>query len=144
VGDSLIVRRLPAFDLALFAAPSYLAGRRAADLDLRHERLLGFDASYGRIPEVVWMEEAGLAGAVVARSSSTRALINAAAAGAGVALLPRLLLRALPGLVEIPAPLPIPRRPAWLVSHRDLRRARPLRIVRDWIVAAFRAAQSPR
>jgi len=76
----------------------------------------------------------------VARSSSTRALINAAIAGAGIALLPYVLVRAIPALVEIPAPLPIPPRPAWLVTHRDLRRARPLRIVRDWIIAAFRVA----
>ena len=103
VGDSLIVRNLPPFDLGLFAAKSYLAGRRPASLDLRRERLLGFDASYGRIAEVAWMEESGLAGAVVVRSSSTRALINAARAGAGVALLPRLLARPIATLVEIPA-----------------------------------------
>jgi DNA-binding transcriptional LysR family regulator len=140
VGDSLIVRNLPPFDLGLFAAKSYLAGRRPASLDLRREQLLGFDASYGRIAEVAWMEESGLAGAVVVRSSSTRALINAARAGAGVALLPRLLARPIATLVEIPAPTPIPKRPAWLVTHRDLRHARPLQVVREWIVGAFRTA----
>ena len=45
-------------------------------------------------------------------------------------------------LVEIPAPSPIPKRPAWVVTHRDLRHARPLQIVREWIVGAFRAAQA--
>jgi DNA-binding transcriptional LysR family regulator len=147
VGDSLIIRRLPSFDFGLFAAKSYLAGRRPTNLDLRQERLLGFDASYGRIAEVAWMETSGLDGAVVARSSSTRALINATAAGAGIAILPYLLVRSLPALVEIPAPTPIPSRVAWLVTHRDLRRDRPLRLVRDWIVAAFRVAylaQRPR
>jgi DNA-binding transcriptional LysR family regulator len=140
VGDSLIIRRLPSLDLGLFAAKSYLAGRRPASLDLHQERLLGFDASYGRIAEVVWMETSGLDGAIVARSSSTRALTNAAVAGAGIAILPCLLARPFPGLVEIPPPRPIPPRVAWLVTHRDLRRARPLRLVRDWIVAAFRVA----
>jgi DNA-binding transcriptional LysR family regulator len=141
VGDSLVVRRLPAFDLGLFAARSYLAGRRPADLDLRRERLLAFDASFGRIAEVTWLEEAGLEGAIAVRTSSTRALINATAAGAGIALLPYVLTRSIATLVEIPAPRPIPSRPAWLVTHRDLRRARPLRVVRDWIVEAFRAVQ---
>ncbi len=140
VGDSLIIRRLPAFDFALFAARSYLAGRRVDALDLKRERMLGFDASYGRIAEVVWMDDAGLTPAVVARSSSTRALIQAASAGAGIALLPRMLARAHPTLVEIPAPLPIAKRPAWLVTHRDLGKARPLRVVRDWIIAAFASA----
>lgn len=141
VGDSLIVRKLPAVDLRLYAAKSYLAGRRPAELDLRRERLLGFGSSYGRIVEVAWMEEAGLDRAVVVHTSSLRALINAATAGAGVALLPRLLAHSSPALVEIPAPLPVPRRPIWLVTHRDLRRARPHQIVRNWIIAAFRAAQ---
>jgi DNA-binding transcriptional LysR family regulator len=144
VGDSLVARRLPSLELGLFAARTYLAGRRPAAVDPRHERLLGFDASYGRIAEVAWMEDAGLAAAVAVRSSSTRALLNATAAGAGIALLPRLLAAALPDLVEIPAPLPIPQRAVWLVTHRDLRRARPLRLVRDWIAEAFRSAHDPR
>lgn len=144
VGDSLFIRRLPPFELALFASRSYLAGRRPDSLDLQRERILAFDASYGRIAEVVWIEESGLAPSVVVRSSSTRALIQAAAAGAGIALLPRMLVRAFPALVEIAPPIPIPKRAAWLVTHRDLRRARPLRLVRDWIVDAIAAAQSGR
>ena len=140
IGDSLIVRRLPGFDLGLFAAKSYLGDRQPADLDLTRERLLGFDDSYGRIAEVVWMEQSGLGAAIVARSSSTRALINAAVAGAGIAPVARLFARARPTLVEIPTRLPIPRRPAWLVSHRDLRQARPVRMVREWIVETFRRA----
>ena len=141
VGDSLVVRRLPSLEFGLFAARSYLAGRRPTALTLPRERWLGFDASYGRIPEVAWMEDAGLAAAVVVRSSSTRALINAAVAGVGMALLPRLLAGQCAGLVEIPTPRPIPARPVWLVTHRDLRRARPLRLVRDWIADAFAVAR---
>ena len=87
------------------------------------------------------IEAASHAAAVVVRSSSTRALINAAAAGAGIALLPHLLAGQCAGLVEIPAPRPIPARPVWLVTHRDLRRARPLRLVRDWIADAFAVAR---
>ncbi len=140
VGDSLVARSLPGFALGLFAARTYLAGRRPEDLDLRRERMLGYDASYGRIAEVVWMEDVGLSGAVIVRSSSTRALIRAAVAGVGVALLPRVLVRREGGLIEIPAPKPIPERRVWLVSHRDLKRAQPLRIVRDWIARACREA----
>jgi len=141
VGDSLVVRRLPSFELALYASRAYLGGRRPAALELGRERLLGYDTRYGRIPETVWVERAGLVPAMVAQSSSTRALLNAAVAGAGIAILPRILARRVSTLVEIPTPLPIPERPIWLVTHRDLRRARPLRQVRDWIVAAFAAAQ---
>ncbi|MFN8640258.1 MAG: LysR substrate-binding domain-containing protein [Candidatus Binatia bacterium] len=79
--------------------------------------------------------------AAAVRSSSTRALLHAAVAGVGVALLPRMLARGAPTLVEIPPPIPIPKRPAWLATHRDLRRAHPVRVVRDWIVEAIEAAQ---
>lgn len=143
-GDSLIARRLPDIGFGLFAAPSYLAGRKPAGLALRHERWLGYDSSYGRIAEVAWLEEAGLAGALTIATSSTRALLNATRAGAGMALLPHLLIRDAPELIEIPPPRPLPRRTPWLVWHRDFARARPLRLVRDWIVAGFRDAQSRR
>lgn len=140
VGDSLVARRLPSLEMGLFASRPYLAGRRASAIDLRRERLLAFDASHGRIAEVTWVDEAGLADAVSVRSSSTRALVNAVAAGVGIALLPRLLAAARPDLVEIPAPRPIPTRPVWVLMHRDLRAVRPLRIVRDWIVDTFSRA----
>ena len=45
VGDSLVARRLPSLEMGLFASREYLAGRRPAGIDLRGERLLGFDAS---------------------------------------------------------------------------------------------------
>lgn len=142
-GDSLVARRLPDIGFGLFAARAYCAGRSAADLDLRHERLLGIDTSFGRVVEVAWMEEAGLADRLAMTTSSVRALVNATRAGAGIALLPRLLVRHAPELVEIPAPRPLPRRGAWLVWHRDLGKAQALRTVRDWIVEAFRGASTP-
>ncbi|MFM7144237.1 MAG: LysR family transcriptional regulator [Alphaproteobacteria bacterium] len=140
VGDSLVARRLPSLAMGLFASRQYLGARRPAAIDLRRERLLSYDTSYGRIPEVAWLEEAGLSTAVSVRSSSTRALLNATSAGAGVALLPSRLARSRPELVEIPAPRPIPSRPVWVLTHRDLRRVRPLHVVRDWIVRTLEDA----
>lgn len=137
VGDSLVARRLPGLEMGLFASREYLAGRRPAGIDLRAERLLGFGTNYGRIPEVAWMEDAGLAMAVSIHSSSVRTLLNATIAGSGISLLPRLLAASHPELIEIPPPRPMPTRPVWVVTHRDLRGVRPIRAVRDWIVAAF-------
>jgi DNA-binding transcriptional LysR family regulator len=141
-GDSLIVKRLPDIGFGLYAARSYLCGRRAADIELSRERVLGYDMTYGRVAEVAWMENAGLADALAARTPSTRALLEAVKAGAGIALLPRTMVRGAAELVELPPPLPLPRRGVWLVWHRDLVRARPLRLVRDWIVEAFRSART--
>lgn len=140
VGDSLIARKLPTIRLGLFASELYLDGRAPAALDLAHERLLLYDQTYGRIPELDWMARAGLGDAVALRTGSTRALLAAAAAGGGVALLPVGFARRTPHLVEIPAPRPIPPRVPWLVVHRDLRRSKPVRAVFDWVLGAFAAA----
>jgi hypothetical protein len=118
----------------------YLGGRGPDKIDLGRERLLSFNDSYGRIPETTWLEALGLEGRVAFRTSSTRALLNAAMAGAGLALLPDLFARRAAGLVAIPVAKALPSRTPWLVVHRDLRAARRLRTVRAWIVQSFRTA----
>jgi DNA-binding transcriptional LysR family regulator len=137
VGDSLVARRLPAVRLGLFASRGYLRGRAPASLDLTREALLLYDDSFGPIPELRWATEAQLDRAAVLRTGSTRALLRAASAGAGIALLPVAFAAREETLVEIAPPLPIPVRTPWLVVHRDLRRVRPLRVVHDWVSAAF-------
>jgi DNA-binding transcriptional LysR family regulator len=144
VGDSLVARKLPIIRLGLYAGESYLGGREPASLDLSRERLLLYDQSYGRIPEVDWMAKAGLGDAVFLRTGSTRALLSAAVAGAGVALLPEAFARRVPALREIPTPRPIPARTPWLVVHRDLRRSKPIRAVFDWVLATFEAVVGAR
>ena len=87
-GASLYARRLADIRLGLFASADYLAGREPAAIDLRAERLLIYDDSYGRLPELDWVTRHGLTDAVAMRTGSTRGLLTAALAGAGVALLP--------------------------------------------------------
>jgi len=57
--------------------------------------------------------------------------------------LPRLLAASRPELLELPPPLPMPTRPVWVVTHRDLRGMRPIRAVRDWIVDSFSGGAGP-
>lgn len=138
-GASLVVRRLAEIRLGLFAAPAYLDGRDPAALDLSRERLFSYDDSYGRIPELAWFQAHGLAGALAMRTASTRALLTAAQAGAGIALLPAPLARRAGGLIEVPVPDPLPVRTPWLAVHRDLRRLPHIRAAHRWIVATFAA-----
>jgi len=93
VGDSLIVKKLATIRLALFASPAYLAGRDPARLQLGDERLLAYDDSYGRIPELNVLAGAGLSDKLQVTTNSTRALITATQAGAGIALLPAYVAR---------------------------------------------------
>lgn len=139
-GASLLARRLADLPLGLYASPDYLAGRDPARLDLSRERLLTYDDSYGRIPELDWFAQAGLLPAVRLRTSSTRALLMAARAGGGIALLPDLFARAA-GLLAVAAPRPLPARSPWIVAHRGTRRLPAVRAVHDWIVAAFAQLQ---
>src|SRR5262249_9510014 len=143
VGESLVARRLPAVRLRLYASRASLAGRAPASLDLARERLLLYDDTYGRIPETAWLDGTPSSRAGCMRTGSTRALLRAAAAGAGIALLPAVFASRDNALIELPAPRPIPPRTPWLVVHRDLRGARPVRVVRDWAFASFTEALRP-
>jgi DNA-binding transcriptional LysR family regulator len=138
-GDSLVARRLPAIRLGLYASRDYLGGRTPAEIDLPRERLLLYDETYGRIPELDWVQAADLAGAVHLRTGSTRALLRAAVVGAGIALLPAPFAAREADLVEIELPRPLAPRIPWVVVHRDLRRAQPIRAVMAWIAEAFAA-----
>lgn len=128
-GSTLVARRLPDIALGLFAARRYLAGRDAATLVLHQERLLVIADTYGRIAEVEWIARQGLENAIWLASSSSLALLQAALAGAGIAVAPRFLAD---GLVAVAAP-PIPSRQCWLVSHADTKRSARHRLVKNWV-----------
>jgi DNA-binding transcriptional LysR family regulator len=94
--------------------------------------------SYGPIPEKRWLDEALLSHRVVARMSSTRGLMAAAAAGAGLAILPDLLAkRAGLSPFDLSGKRPLPDRDVWLVWHRALSRDKQARQVIAWITSIF-------
>lgn len=120
----------------LYASADYLYGRDPKKLDFSDEKFLGMDDSFGDIPEAVWLSEQGLGQQQLMRSSSVRALCNAAQAGCGIALIPGFMARNA-GLVEIPASnLPI--RSPFLVFHRDFKQVKRIKVVREWIMSSFK------
>ncbi|MFL0355865.1 LysR family transcriptional regulator [Erythrobacter sp. GH1-10] len=136
-GASLYARKLADIRLGLFASADYLAGRDPAAIDLKAERLLIYDDSYGRLPELAWVTRDGLADAVAMRTGSTRGLLAAALAGAGIALLPVPFALRAGGLIEIPPPSALPSRQPWLIVHRDLRGLPAIRLAQKWVALAF-------
>lgn len=136
-GASLYARRLADIRLGLFASADYLAGRAPAAIDLNGERLLIYDDSYGRLPELDWVTRHGLSDAVAMRTGSTRGLLAAALAGAGIALLPVPFALRTGTLIEVPPPTALPSRQPWLIVHRDLRGRPAIRLVQKWVVQAF-------
>lgn len=138
-GASLIIRKLPALHLGFFASKDYLGERDPASMDLASEKLLIYDDSYGRLPEIDWLQSLGLWQAVAMRTGSTRGLMTAALAGAGIALLPKVIAATQRWLVEIDAGSnPQPRIP-WLIVHRDLRKQPSIRMVHNWVLETFTA-----
>jgi DNA-binding transcriptional LysR family regulator len=137
VGASLIIRKLPALTLGFYASPGYLSGRTPNFAGFGDERLLAYDDSYGPLPETAWIDQHRLGQAVTLRSGSTRALLNAARSGAGIALLPAVIAARYADLIEILTPLRIPARVPFLTVHRDLQRDRAVRSVADWAAACF-------
>jgi DNA-binding transcriptional LysR family regulator len=141
-GASLVIRKLPEIELRLFSSHAYLAGRDPATLDLGRERIITYDDTFGRIPETDWIGRFGIARAVCLRTNSTRAQMQAAAAGAGIALLPRGMAAKQPALVELPIATGTPNRVPWLAVHRDLHRDPAIRKVHRWILNAFDAERA--
>lgn len=133
---SLIAQKVGEAPLGCFASPAWLDGRDPASIRLSDARLLVYDDSYGRIAEVDWVAAHGLTGAVLLRTGSTRALVNACAAGGGVALLP-VRAASREGLIAIPAPFALPPRPVWLLTHRDISRLPTVRAAQRWIRRCF-------
>ena len=84
IGNSLVARALPPTQLDVFATPT-LAERMAADSESPLP-VLTYDDSYGRLPELTWVDALDRPFEIVMRSSSTRALLQAAQCGTGAAL----------------------------------------------------------
>lgn len=136
-GASLIIRKLPALHLSFFCSKDYLGGRDPAKLDLAREKLLVYDDSYGRLPELDWLLGLGLRAAVAMRTGSTRGLLTAARAGAGIALLPKAIARRESSLVDVDAGSTPPPRIPWLIVHRDLRSQPSIRLAHKWVLETF-------
>ncbi len=138
-GASLIIRKLPILHLGFFASDDYIGERDAHQLDLAREKLLIYDDSYGRLPELDWLQSLGLHTSVAMRTGSTRGLMTAALSGAGIALLPKAMAQREEALIEVAtASNPAPRTP-WLIVHRDLRSQPSIRMVHQWVLETFAA-----
>lgn len=123
----LVTRRLATIAYGLYAAPG------AADA------VVGYDDSLAHVPEMRWLSRHAAGNRIAFRSNSLMALLAAARAGYGRALLPRWLAQAEGGLVAIEPPAPPPEREVWLVVHRDLKDVPRVRALIDHIVQVFEA-----
>ncbi|ARP82244.1 LysR family transcriptional regulator [Bordetella genomosp. 8] len=85
-------------------------------------RLVLMDTAFGNMPDVAWVTRLLPHATVAARGNSREAQARLCALGVGLAVLPRPLGDATPGIEPIDLGEPPPSRDTWLGYHRDMRR----------------------
>ncbi|WP_369973937.1 LysR family transcriptional regulator [Pelomonas sp. KK5] len=128
----VVQRRFMALDYGL-----YVSNRQRAALPRRGRglRLLTMDSAFEELPDVAWLKNSFPEGRVVFGSNSREAQARLCAAGAGVAVLPDALARALPGLRRVERPQDPPGREVWVGYHEDLRYSARLRAFLEFALA---------
>ena len=118
----LIVSKLIDYDLALYAAPSYLdskpAIRTAADLSAH--RFVSYIGELLHFPELDFLQNVAPGGTVSLESSNLVAQLKATLAGAGLCVLPAFLAAEEKGLVRVLPDEVCLTRSLWLIVHQDL------------------------
>lgn len=140
--EGLVARRAGAMAFCLYASSDYLRrhGRSGGleDARLRGHALLGYERGLaGRAEAMAWADE--LEGRVVLRATSSGALLAAAEAGLGVALLPCFLADPVKGLARVIPALRL--REIWLTVHGELRRSARVRAGLEFLEEVLREAE---
>ena len=140
----LAARRLGELAYGLFASPQYLAARgRPDDGVLDGHDLIVSSVPYDTTPDQRWLRARAAGARSSFRSTSILAMLEAARAGLGIAMLPCWLAAMEPSLQEI-WPEAHTRREVWLVIRKDVRRHARTRVVADFVVALFAAWRAGR
>jgi DNA-binding transcriptional LysR family regulator len=101
--------------------------------------LVLMDTAFGGMPDVAWIERKLPNARVATRSNNREVQARLCALGAGIAVLPRPLADATPGLELVDLGEPPPGRDTFVGYHRDLRRQRRLRALLDLVIARLAA-----
>lgn len=126
---SSVARKLGCMPFALYASRDYEPLRRPQDWSF-----IAYDAQFADMPQQRWLLDIAGHRAVGCELSDISGHLAAARAGAGVAGLPCFLADADPTLLRLKHEGESFSRDIWLVVHRDLRRAAPVRAVMDFLI----------
>jgi len=129
--ETLHGRRLATIAFAVYGASPYLARTGGPDLGRAHQ-WIGLDDSLSHLGAYRWIADNVPRERIGFRASSFVAVVDAARAGLGLAVLP-CYLGDDSGLVRIGAPLPAVATDLWLLVHDDLRRTARVRVFLDFL-----------
>jgi DNA-binding transcriptional LysR family regulator len=119
----VVQRQVAALAFGLYASDRYLARHGPPDFarECEGQPLIAMSKALGKVPDVEWLPTFAAKANIVARSNGREPMVTMAVAGIGLAILPRVLGDATPGLRLLTTPTPAPQRPLWLGAHRDAR-----------------------
>jgi len=129
----VVVEPLTDYQLALYAAPAYLAraGAPTSIEALGEHELVGYVEDLIYAPELRYLEEIGAGLRPMIASSSIRAQREVIAAGGGIGVLPCFIAS---DLVPVLAQKVLLTRRFWISTHADVAGAARVRAVRRWLV----------
>ena len=130
----LITSRLATTTLSLYASRELIGRRRLRITDTESARgfvLLVYTPSLQLLQQAEWFRPVLEAGNVVLETNGTHALLEAARAAAGVAVLPRFIAQEYDDLVNISAP--VAEHDQWIATHPDFRRDPKVRATSDFL-----------
>jgi DNA-binding transcriptional LysR family regulator len=119
----VVQQKVSAIAFALYASDAYLARYGTPDFARQCEghRLIVMSRSLRKIPDVEWLPRVASKARTVVWTNEREQMMTMAAAGIGMACLPRFLGDRAPDLRLLPTGVPGPERALWLGVHRDAR-----------------------
>ena len=130
--DNLHGRRIGRIAFCVYASPQYLAAAGGPDLDRAHH-WIGLDDTLSHLRVHDWISEHAPDTSIYFRASSFLAMLDAAAAGMGLAVLPCYLADPVKQITRVGLPLEDVATDLWLLVHEDLRRTARVRAVADFL-----------
>ena len=136
--ETLVGRRVAGMRYAVFACKSMLGRLRGAPV-LAELPWVGFDERISHFQIAKWFAEALPQVRPHLRLDSMSALMKAAAAGIGAALLPTFAAAQEPALVRVTTPIEGPEMGLWLLNHPDVRGNARVRALTAYLAQAVPA-----
>lgn len=143
-GRQMHCERAGSFTLSLYGSPSYFeeSGEPRSVAELSQHWFTGYVDDMIEVSTVRWLEEVIASPRMAFRSNSMIAQMSAAAAGAGLALLPRFAVTNEPALRPVLEREVAVRRELWLSVHDDLQYVSRIKAVMHFVRAQIQADQA--
>ena len=132
--QGVIAVRIARTTAALYVAKSLLGARRlriTGPESIRGLSLLTYTSSFDMLQDAKWFQSVRVSSEVGLTTNSTHALLAAARAGAGVAVLPRFVARQHDDLVAVSDN--VAEHDVWLITHPEFRRDPKVRATADFL-----------